>query len=280
MTQRTSLLCTILTVLSLPMAAVAAPTDAKPADKSSEKQSLSNLSLEVSAMQTLHRFQLTAKQLDALRKLASETMPKPAAREDGKGSAKLHKTLTELHAALIKDDDDAIDSLGEQLDTLLAADETDLDDNIDLTPAARKRAGEFLSTLSPRQVAGFLAAVPDVPDPLERLIEALDAVGTLKDEQWKELVDDISDDLGWQLGGVDLDRSRKVSDAIRQYLNMVRSLNEKDFKKQRPDLEKAARQFVTQAPPTAILHNVAEYDLAELMSNPRLLAAIDAMTKK
>src|SRR5271155_2593124 len=119
MSQRTSLLCTVLTVLSLPMAALAAPPEPKPADKAGDKQSLSNLSLEVSAMQTLHRFQLTTKQLETLRKLASETMPKSATREEGKGSAKLHKTLTDLHAALSKDDDEAIDTLSEQLDTLV-----------------------------------------------------------------------------------------------------------------------------------------------------------------
>jgi hypothetical protein len=269
MTQRTRLLCTFFLTLSLPMTSVAG-----------DKPSLSNLSLEVSAMQTIQRFQLTTKQLETLRKLASETMPKNATREDGKGSAKLRKTLTDLRAALLKDDDDSIDSLSEQLETLLADDETDLDDTIDLTTAARRRASEFLLTLSPRQVAGFLAAVPDVPDPLERLLEALDVVGSLKDDQWKDLTDDIAEDLGWQLGGVDLDRGRKVSESIRQYLTMVRSLNEKDFKKQRADLEKSARQFVTQAPPTIVLHNMAEYDLAELLSNPRLSAAIDAMQKK
>lgn len=48
----------------------------------------------------------------------------------------------------------------------MAADETDLDDDIELTPTARRRATEFLQSLSPRQVAAFIAAVPDVPDPL------------------------------------------------------------------------------------------------------------------
>ena len=72
MSHRTSLLCTVITALSLPMTSFADPTDTKPRERSS----LSNLSMEVAALQTLHRFQLTAKQLETLRKLAPDTMMK------------------------------------------------------------------------------------------------------------------------------------------------------------------------------------------------------------
>ena len=63
---------------------------------------------------------------------------------------------------------------------------------------------------------------------------------------------------------------------MKDYLKKVRSLGAKDLDKQRGDLEKSARQIVSQVSPTFILHNVVEHGVAELLSNPRLTAAIDA----
>jgi hypothetical protein len=266
----------LVVVVGLPLASPGAPPDPKP----KERLSLSNLSLEVEALQTLHRFQMTTRQLEALSRLAADTVGKSTPREDGKGSGKLQKTLTELRDALLRGDEDRIERLEEQLEALQDAEDPDLDDEVELTPAARRRASEVLQSLSPRQVAGFLATFSEPPDPLDRLLGALDVVGKLKDDQWKTLTEDIAEELSWQLGGVDANRSRAVGESVRQFLSMVRSLNEKEFKKQRADLEKSARQFVTQVPPTAVLHNVVEHELAELLSNPRLSAALEARLKK
>ncbi len=233
-----------------------------------KRLSLSNLSLEVAALRTLHRFQLTPPQMEALQKLAAETVPKPAPRQDGKGSAKLRQTLIDMHDALLRGDGARIDRLEEQLDELLDADDTDLDDEVELGAAARRRAPEVLLT-SPRQFGAFIINLTEeLPDPLERLLGALDQVGKLKDDEWNELSEEIVDELSWQLGGLDADRSRFVAERVGQYLRTVRSLNEREFKKQRPELEKAARRYVGQVPAAAVLHNVAEHTLAELLSNP------------
>ena len=246
-----------------------------------KRLSLSNLSLEVAALQTMHRFQMTTTQLEALQKLAAETAPKPVVRQDGKGSARLRQALIEMHDALVRGDDDRIDRLEEQLDDLLDADETDLDDDVELTAAARRRAAEVLLSLSPRQLGAFITNLTEeLPDPLARLLGALDLVGKLKDDQWKELCEEIVDELSWQLGGLDAERNRFVVERVGQYLKTVRSLSANELRKQRPELEKAARQFVGQVPPAAVIHNLAEHALAELLSNPRLTAALDARLKR
>jgi hypothetical protein len=266
----------LVVAMAQPLTCLAGPPDARAKDK----VSLSNLSLEVEALQTMHRFQMTTRQLEMLSRLVSETAGKPKPREDGKGSAKLQRTLTDLRDALLRNEDDRIERLEEQLEGLLDAEDPDLDDEVELTAGARRRASEVLQSLSTRQVASFLGTLSEPPDPLERLLGALDVVGKLKDEQWKTLTEDIADDLAWQLGGVDANRGRAVADSVRQFLGSARALNEKEFKKQRPELEKATRQFVGQVPPTAILHNVAEHELAELLSNPRLGALLEARLKK
>jgi len=67
---------------------------------------------------------------------------------------------------------------------------------------------------------------------------------------------------------------------VEAFLKTAHVMREREPKKQRPELEKAARQFVAQVPPTQVLHNVAEHTLAELLSNPRLVAAFDARLKR
>ena len=146
---------------------------------------------------------------------------------------------------------------------------------------AAARTGEVLQSLTPRQVNAFLSYYSeDLPDPLATLIEALDVVGKASDAEWKDLVEMTAEDLGWQLGGWTPSRSRIIGEKIEQYLKKARSLNAKEFAKQRPDLEKLARQFVSQVPPTVMLHNYAEHALAELLSNPRLGAAVEARLSK
>jgi hypothetical protein len=244
------------------------------------KTSLSNLSLEVAALQTLHRFQATPQQMEAMRKLAGDTMSKDA-RQAGKGSAKLRQTLTDLRDALVRDEQEKIDSLEEKLDEVLDADDTDVEDEVEITAGARRRVNEVLSIMSPRQIQAFLNDPgEELPDPLERLLTAMRVAGKLKESDWKLLCDDIVQDLSWQLGGIDIERNKWVGKRVEGFLGNLRSLKESERKKQQAELEKSAREFVANVPPTQIIHNFAQHSLAELLSNPRLTAALDARMKK
>ncbi len=255
--------------------------DPKPKEPTSDQLSLSNLSLEVVALQSLHRFQMTAEQMTALRKLAASTVSKPGGRTEGKGNDKHRQALLDLREALLKGKDERIEDLEDDLAELHEKEEANFDDQVNITAAARRKAPEALQSLRPAQIAAFFHVVADdLPDPLGMLLDALEVVGEYKDAEWKELTADIVDELSWQLGGLDPERSRLVGGNVEQYLKKIRSLNAKDLEKQRPELEKQARQFVAQAPPTAILHNFAEHTLAELLSNPRLPAALDARLDK
>ena len=59
-----------------------------------------------------------------------------------------------------------------------------------------------------------------------------------------------------------------------------RALKDDEFKKERPELEKTARQIVGEVGPLDVLRHAVERSLADLLSNPRLAAAIDARLKK
>ncbi len=243
--------------------------------------SIAELSLEVTALQSLHRFQMTTEQLTALRKLASTTVAKASAPRSGMGTEAHRKALLELRAALLDGKNERIEELEEDLADLLEKEDADFDDQVSIVPAARRKAPEVLQSLRPAQLAAFFnAAADDVPDPLETLLAALEVAGDYKDAEWKELTAEIVDDLGWQLGGLDPERSRFIAVKVEQYLKKIRALSGKELERQRPELERQARQFVAQVAPTVVLHNFAEHSLAELLSNPRLTAALDARLEK
>jgi len=252
-------------------------TTAEP--KQRNQVSLANLSLEVAALQTIHQFHLTTQQLSALQKIAAETCPKEG-KNNGKNNEAVRSALVDLKDAFVRGEEARIEELEEKLGEVMDQEDCDLDDAVTITPAARKRTGEFLQSLSPRQTAAFIVGIDDLPEPRERLHEALDVVAKANDVDWKEISESIVEDLGWQIGGIDAERCRLVESKVKDYLKKVRSLSARELEKQRGELEKSAQQIAAQASPTFILHNVVEHNLAELLSNPRLPAALDALLNR
>jgi hypothetical protein len=244
--------------------------------------SLNDLSMEVAVLQAFRQFKFTPGQLETLRKLARETVAEPSGREPGKASAEYRRTLAALRDALTEDDnDDVADELQLQLDELNEKEKPELDDGIEVTEAARLHAPEMLRSLSARQVAYYLANhVDEVPEPLERILAAMDAVRALDAKEWKRLREAVSEEVGRGAAGLDGEKASQVGDKVVQLLIQVRALTEEEFKAQRAELEKMAREIVGNLGPLDVLRHVVAQDIAELLSNPRLQAAIDARLKK
>ena len=274
---RMILCCVIALTFDLAVNPVCPAADTKAQDA----MSLSDLSMEIAALQSLHRFEFTPAQMTLIRKLAAEAAPKGEKRKEGKGSGKVRKRMLDLRDALVIGNEARIEELEEQLADLLEEEETDIDDRVAITASAVRPATELLQSLTIAQVAAFLAkAADDVPEPAAALIGSLDVVVELKEPEWNDLAKEITDELKWQLGGLDPKRNSAIAEQAEQFLKRVRALNEKDLEKQRPELEKSARDLVARTPPTIVLHHFAERTLAELLSNPRLTAAVDALLEK
>jgi hypothetical protein len=253
--------------------------DARKAAKA-EPDNLNDLSLEVTALQTLYQFRLTPAQLETLRKLAKETAPKSYAAKEVKASADLRKTLSTLRGALLAADEDQVTRLSDRLDEVMQKENFEPDE-VEVTEAAQRRAPEVLRLLSARQVAYYVSSDPGtIPDPLELLTDALGKVRKLEAQDWKDLRDDVSERVGLLLAGFDDARADKVSEDVVDLLIKARGLTDDEFKAQRKNLEKAARDIIGEVGPTDVLRNVLERALAELLSNPRLPAALDAQLKK
>jgi hypothetical protein len=243
--------------------------------------SLNDLSMEVAALQAFHQLQLSPAQLETLRKFAKDAATEPASREAGKASADFRRTLTALRNALVDDDDELIDQLEEELDELRESEKPELEISIEITETARERAPELLSLLRPRQIASYLASHADeIPEPVERILEALAKVRDLDAKEWKQLRETVSDEVGRGVAGLDVDKASQVGDKVIQLLIHARALKAEEFKAERAELEKTAREIVGNLGPLDVLRHALIGDLAELLSNPRLLAALDARLKK
>ncbi len=275
---RRFLRCLLLVAATgLCQALAGAATLSPPADP----PSLNEMEMEVDALYVLYQFQFTPEQLRNLQKLARETADDLGVRQAAKASDDYRKTLAALRDALVKaDDGDKIAELQEKLDELTAKEKPELDVATEITDAARKRAPEVLRQLSARQVAGYVSIFGDTfPDPREELLGALDKVRGLDDEAWKEFRAQLSEEVGRLVAGLDADKATQIGDKVVQWLIEVRSLGEAELKAQRADLEKKARQIVGDSHPFEVMRHSVELALAELLSNPRLEAAVAARLK-
>ena len=79
--------------------------------------------------------------------------------------------------------------------------------------------------------------------------------------------------------GLDVDKADRVNDRVAALLIRVRSLTNEEFAKQQPDLDQAAAKIVGDVGALEVLRHYVEFDLANLLSNPRLAAALDARLK-
>lgn len=249
-----------------------------PASASSDQETpLQELSMEVTALQTIHHLQLSREQMQALRKICTQTADKPA-RAAGKNNDKVRQALVSVRDAFLKPEkDEQILDLLEKLDAVREQEKFELSDDFEITDEARTQAPRVLRMLSARQVAVYAASLADeLPDPLENILDALGRVRGLNAEKWKELRDIMRDETGKLLAGLDVDKADEIGNKVVQLLIVARGLSEEDFKKQQPELEQKARDIVGGVGPTEVIKHVMEQQLAELLSNHRLAAALDA----
>jgi hypothetical protein len=174
-----------------------------------------------------------------------------------------------------------VNKLQEQLDELREKESPEIDDGVEVTDAARQHAPAVVRRLSAGQIAGYLVSYADaIPDPYERLVEAVDKARGLDAKEWKGFRDEMADGVSQLVAGLDVDKAAQVSDAVVQLLIQARAMKDDEFKKLRPELEKTAHDIVGDLGPFEVLRHVVEQGMAELLSNPRLPAALDARLKK
>lgn len=244
------------------------------------RNKLNDLSLEVTALQMLNQFQFTSAQMKNIREWMKETTEKGRQRQPGQASTGFRRKLLELHTALVNAaDQDVIEQLSDAVEDLRYEEKPRLDDNVVLTPEARRHAPELLRLLKTSQYAAYAALLIDLVDPLDFLIEALPRVRELQGADWRDKRAKIAGEIGRLVGGVDAAREEKVIKAVAALLTRARRLSATDFAEQRAGLEKTAQHILGAISPADVLRNEIEYSLAELLSNARLPTALAARSE-
>src|SRR5262249_50446682 len=159
-----------------------------------------------------------------LAKLAPETREDDRPRTRVRVSREFEQALLSLHKALTNPSDE--DRLNEALEAyakIQEKEDADLEDQVEITDAAKEKAPEILRSLSARQLATFLAGYGDeFPDPVEDLKEAIVKVRELPEDKWKVLRRVIGQSIGDQVAGLDGEKAGQVSDEVVQILIQAR----------------------------------------------------------
>jgi len=238
-----------------------------------------DLHYEVNALNVLSALQVSPRQMKTMQTVVATTMQKPPPVKKVKVSERFLKTLRGLRDALMANDQKEIEKQSAQMDALRAKESPEIDD-VDITAAARKSAPTVLRIFSARQVAGYLSSVSEFPDPLDALRAGFQQSRKLKGADWQAFRDRMADEVGWLVAGVDAEAEEKVRDKATALLDRAAKLSDKDFTAERSKLDSDARALIGKLGPTDVIRNYMERMLAELLSNYRLGAVIDAKLKQ
>jgi hypothetical protein len=269
----------LFTIVVLLLAGCASNAHAEDAPKGAPagQPDVSDLSLEVTALQMLHQFQFTLGQMQKIRQCAQETVDKGQSRKKVQASQELRDKLLELRKALVLgNDDELIEQLSDELDELRLDENPAIEEEIQLTKEARRRAPELLRLLKASQYAAYTALLVDLPDPLDLLQESLPKIRELKGATWREERKQVADEIGRLVGGVDAAKEERLRAAVGKLLTRARRLSNQDFEDQQDQLEEEARQLIGSISPADVIRNEIEYSIAELLSNARLAEALAA----
>lgn len=265
-----------------PKPIVVAVNNAAPraAPASSDKDDPYKLHLEVTALETMNHLKLTRTQLEQLRKLAAATAQKTTPARAVQVSDEFHKTLKDLRDALIDDNEARVAALTLGLDELREKEDPDFGD-VAITVAARQHTPEFLHALSARQVMEFLGDFSEeFPDPRDKLEEAFEEIRAANGKEWEELRDETAGQVAWLISGLDAATESKVRPRVAALLNRVHPMKDEEFAAKQQELSKQVDEIVGKVGPLEVIRHFMERSLAELLSNQRLVAAVEARRKK
>ena len=251
-----------------------------PVVASNDKTDANGVHFEVTALETMNHLKLTRTQLEQVRKLASKTARKTAPARAVKVGDEFLKTLAELRDALIDDNEARVAALTLALDELREKENPEFGD-IEITAEARKYTPEMLRGLGSRQVMGFLGDfIEDFPDPRDKLDDTFEEIRTAKGKEWEELRDETAGQVAWLIAGLDAAAESKVRQRVVALLNRVHPMKDDEFSAKQEELSKQVEEIAGKVGPMDVIRHFTERSVAELLSNPRLAAAVEARLKK
>jgi hypothetical protein len=240
----------------------------------------SELALEINALRTLYYLKTTPEQAESLLKLSKHTAAQAGKRKKSKLTADYRRLMEEVRDALVDDDEERVESLEDRLEEKTIRETPEIDDSVDVTDAARTHVPKVMKLFRPNQAAMFLGMYAEqIPDPRERLLDALSRVRGWDLADWQDKRDGLGDEIAQLTVGADKAKYVKTRDAVIDLLARARTMKDEDYPTKRGELEQAAEKILGRTGPTEVLRNFLENELARMLSNPRLEAALTARIK-
>lgn len=249
----------------------------KPAS-AAEKKSIDDLEMQVAALSKLHDLELTTAQLKQLKALAAQVEPAkaPAA---GLSSEAYETALSALRDALLSDDDEKIANTQDKVDT--QRDQAKLDDAPDpeATDSARKQAPSAVGLLSITQIASYIAAnEDDVSDPVEEMMDAYDQLSDKPEaKEFASIRSELVSEVSLMVAGPDKTAQAPIAKKVGDWLDSAHSANPAKLESDRANFERTARQIVGTVDAFRSLRYWMQEEMATLLSNPALPAALDKL---
>ena len=236
-------------------------------------------SMRVHAVDVIYQLDLTKEQIKALAD-ASEGAADEHSRTTAVGNPKLVTAFEDFyHAQLSQKDDEALAKMRNQLAELVTDDQVVLDDEVRLTTKAWDRVGQFSRQLTAGQIAAYLAFHADeIADPAEKMVGLLtDLHDTTNPTEIENQVDETTRVIGREVAGKDEVKAAQVTQRVADWIKDHKTISADDLVNTHAELEASARKVVGDVPPMELLGHWVDGELAELMSNPQLPEAIEAL---
>jgi hypothetical protein len=255
-------------------------TKAAPELKGAAATELVRLRREVDALETLYHLEPTEAQLNGLLALAAKTAAKPAAPAQARAGVDYIKTLRDARAALVRNDEAQVSILYKKLAEIEEQEDAEIGEGFDLTDAALKAAPAALKLFTAAQVVSYLAAMEnEVPDPVERIVLALNEGIDLAANEWKSLRDETAEEAACLIHGFHSEAVKGTVKEVTELLERGHRLKSSELEKEIDGLERAARKLAGDVGPAAVLQHYMEREMAEFLSNPEAVAALRARKK-
>jgi hypothetical protein len=245
------------------------------AAQTAELTDSAKLQLEVDALSSLSDLNLTPDQLSSLKDLASDTAgtlsdtPAPI-------TEAYTKALKTMRDAILSKNEDNIDTAEEKMGELEDKQDPDSDPDVDQSSAAKTKAETFLKMLKLSQVASYIAENgDDVQDPAQMLIDAMHQCRGMSADDFQDLRDDTAQEIGVYAAGINPSKPSGMIAKVTRFLSRVHGLSDDEYSQQQSSLEDEARKMLGTMDPVNTLRHWLEDELADLLSNPQLIQAID-----
>jgi len=237
----------------------------------------------VNAFEAIDAYEFTPAQIKALQKITFDLNvperhipdPKPS-----KALSQYRTKLNELAEALEsgKARESELDPLKEKVDDL--ADAADYDSPAAPEPSefAKKAAVNFAQQLRANQLASSISLFAEqVVDPVVLAREAAEARKSAKGEnQWSSVRDGAASEIGYLLAGRDVAGAKAVAEKVSVWLDANPDAESPVPEPKRLAVEQSAAKMLGDYDSWQVLRHWTERDLARVLSNPQLAAALKA----